>query len=282
MKKIVALLIVLILSSCSKYHYTSFLSGEYLPNAGLEKDELSNEDKIELKRVETVGEELIEYDRYSWESTDILLKEYDLDENKDSIKGWVIFKNGKKTNVCFGKLVDSVFVIKKTVEWKNDSYFLNDSVYTNPIATELYKAQKASLYLNKDYIHTYHPGTNTYALNKGDSIIIYLIPATKRDDIYLFGGGIRTIFDKKTNAILSNDVLHQKTYVYKNTSEVKMVVRPTFSNRLFDEVDYFQTKVTGSHLKAQYLMNVNYPRMISYVKTNLPDTEFIILKDNKR
>lgn len=273
---------VVLLNSCARYHFVEFMSGNFSPTAGLEKDELNANDKNEFNRVKNIGDKIIEYDKYSWESTDILLKEYDMDENKDSISGWVVLKNGNRADVCFGQWKDSLFIIKKTVVWNNDEYYLNDSVYVDSLATKMFKAQKISIQLNKDYIRTYHPNTNTYCFKNSDTLTVYLIPATNRDDYYVFGGGIRTIFIGNGTQIQSNDVLHPKSYIFKKEYDTKMNVRPTFSNNILDEVDYFQTKVTGQWLTAQYLINANFPRMISYVKTNHPDTEFIILKDDKR
>lgn len=273
------------MNSCARYHYTNFWTGELNADAGLELDDLTENEKIEFDRVIQMGKKITDYDKFSWESTDILLKEYDMDENKDSISGWVIVDVDKKVNVCFGQWKDSKFIIKKTVQWNDDEYYLIDSTYENLLATKLYKSQNGSIMLNKDYLSRYHDGTNIYSFINADTITVYLIPATTRNDIYVFGGGIRTVFVESGNKILRNDVLQPATYVFKKENGSQMtqrVVRPTYNERLIDEVDYFQTVVTGHDIQGQYILNINYPRMITYVKTAGSETKFLILKDNKR
>lgn len=280
--KILLFLALITLSSCANknYHFKTFW-GEYSPTVGFEKETLTEDDVKELERVKIMGERLLVYDKFSANSTDILYKEYDYSKNIDSISGWVILNNDKGKNVCFGEWKDSSFIIKKTVQWEDGKHYFNDSIYEDETATKLMYAQRQSFMVNKDYIRREHPSSNTYSFLDGDTLTVYFIPPRKVENVFVFGGGIRTVFIDQGKKMIRNDVLQPRTVLYRDRKDL-MVLWLNYSNLLIDEVDYLQIMLNAPEIQALYIINNNSPRLISFVTLSEKAPELLILKDTHR
>lgn len=283
-KIILSAIAVTLISSCAspKYKFIDFFSGKYSADLGLPDDTLSEQELAELTFVNERGEMLRKYDYYSWIGSDELEEQYDINKNIDSITSWIFIENNQIPTVYFGRLKNDKFEISKTIEWIGDSSILSKKRYVKDNISKMALAQENAIKINKEYLTKNHPSTNTYTFVYGDKIDVYLIPATTRDDLLLYCGGLRSTFDETGVNLIKNDSLHASTIILRSGSTSQMTHRTSSMGTIYNEVDYFQSYLYSKVVQAQYISIIKKPRMVSFISNGDEKPVFRILKDVNR